>query len=98
MKRIADILKTYVDQNPPDCGNAQDVVDRLYWCYMEHNRVDNCKTNDCYATLREKVNLPLREYDEVLYIVSDLCLEYGRLAFLEGLKLGMLLTQELINK
>lgn len=98
MKRIADILKTYVDQNPPDCGNAQDVLDRLYWCYMEHNRVDNCKTNDCYARLREKVNLPFREYDEVLYIVSDLCLEYGRLAFLKGLKVGMLLTQELINK
>lgn len=96
-KKIADIVKSYVVQNPPDCGNAQDVVDRIYWCYMESNRIDNSKTNDCYAALREKVNLPLREYDEVLYIVSDLCLEHGRLAFMEGLKVGMLLMQELTN-
>ena len=98
MKKIADIVKSYVDQNPPDCGNAKDVVDRIYWCYMENNRVDNRKTNDCYARLREKVNLPLREYDEVLYIVSDLCLEHGRLAFMEGLKVGMLLMQEIEKK
>lgn len=97
-KKIADILKSYVDQNPPDCGNAQDVIDRLYWCYMESNRVDNSKINDCYARLREKVNLPLREYDEILYIVSDLCLEHGRLAFMEGLKIGMLLMQMLIEQ
>ena len=64
---------------------------------MESNRVDNSKINDCYARLREKVNLPLREYDEILYIVSDLCLEHSRLAFMEGLKVGILLTQELGN-
>lgn len=98
VKKIADIVKSYVDQNPPDCGNAQDVVDRIFWCYMENNRVDNGKTNACYAALREKVNLPLRDYDEVLYIVSDLSLEYGRLAFMEGLKVGMLLMQELTNR
>ena len=95
MKKLAQLLRSYVDQNPPSCGNAQDVVDQLYWCYMEHNRVDNDKTNACYDSLREKVNLPLREYDEVLYIVSDLCLEYGRHSFLEGLKIGMLLMQKL---
>lgn len=54
--------------------------------------------NACYAALREKVNLSLRDYDEVLYIVSDLSLEYGRLAFMEGLKVGMLLMQELTNR
>ena len=95
MKKLEETLKGYVDQNPPSCGNAQAVVDQLYWCYMERNRIDNDKTNVCYTALREKVNLPLREYDDVLYIVSDLCLEYGRQAFMEGLKVGMLLTQKL---
>lgn len=95
MNNLSEMLKRYVDQNPLDCGNAQDVIDRIYWCYMETNRVDNGKTNACYADLREKVNLPLREYDEVLHIVSDLCLEHGRLAFVEGLKVGMLLMQEI---
>ena len=95
MKRLAELLKRYVEENLPSSGNAQDVVERLYWCYMERSRIDNDKTKACYATLREKVNLPLREYDEVLYIVSDLCLEHGRQAFLEGLKVGMLLMQEM---
>ena len=93
MKRLAELLKCYVKQNPPNSGNAQEVADQLYWCYMERSRIDNDKTNACYAALREKVNLPLREYDEVLYIVSDLCLEHGRYAFLEGLKVGVLLMQ-----
>lgn len=65
---------------------------------MEHSGGDNKKINDCYTMLQEKVNLPLREYDEVLYIVSDLCLEHGRLAFMEGLKVGMLLMQELTSR
>jgi hypothetical protein len=95
MKRLAELLKRYVEENLPNSGNGQEVADRLYWCYMERSRIGNDKTNACYAALREKVNLPLREYDEVLYIVSDLCLEHGRQAFLEGLKVGMLLVQEM---
>lgn len=89
------MLGQYLDQCPPSCGNAKDVVDRIYWSFMENNRIDNGKTNSCYAALREHVRLPPREYDEMLYIVSDLCMEYGRLAFMEGLKVGMLLVQEL---
>lgn len=98
MKKLAQLLTGYVEQNPPSCGNAQNVVDQLYWCYMERNRIDNDKTNACYAALREKVNLPLREYDEVLYLISDLCLEHGRQSFMEGVKVGMLLMQELDNR
>ena len=37
----------------------------------------------------------MREYDEVLYTVSSLSLEYGKIAFKEGLKIGMLLMQEM---
>lgn len=95
MKRLAELLKHYAEENLPNSGNPQNIADRLYWYYMEHSRIDNDKTNACYAALREKVNLPLRKYDEVLYIVSDLCLEYGRQAFSEGLKVGVLLMQEL---
>lgn len=93
MNRLAEYLRRYVEQNPPACGDAQAVVDQIYWAYMENHRIDNDKTNERYAALREKVGLPLWEYDEVLYIVSDLCLEHGRLAFMEGLKVGWTLLQ-----
>lgn len=96
MDRLAKLLKDYVAQNPPVCGDTQAVVDHLYWAYMESHRIDNSKTCECYAALREHVKLPMREYDEVLYIVSDLCLEYGRQAFMEGLKVGSILLSELL--
>ena len=94
MDMLAKLLKDYVAQNPPFCGDAQAIANQLYWAYMESHRSDN-KTNEHYAALRERVNLPLREYDEVLYIVNDLCMEHGRLAFMEGLKVGFVLLHEL---
>lgn len=88
---VTEMLKNYVVQNPPKSGDAQTVVDPIYRHYLENNRMDNDKISTSYAALREKAKMPSREYDEVLYVVSDLCIEHGRLAFLEGLKIGMLL-------
>lgn len=93
-KTVAELLKNYVEQNPPKSGDARAVADQLYWHYLENNRMDNGKISTSYAALREKAKLPPQEYDEVLYVVSDLCIEHGRLAFLEGLKIGLLLMQE----
>ena len=42
--------------------------------------------------------MPMREYDEVLYTVSSLSLEYGRIAFLEGLKIGIVLMREMLKE
>ena len=95
MDRLMKLLKDYVAQNPPACGDAQAVVDHIYWAFMENHRIDNDKTSEYYAILREQVKLPMREYDEVLYTVSSLALEYGRLAFMEGLKVGIVLLHEL---
>lgn len=98
MNGLAEFLKQYVEKNPPAYGDAQAVVDQVYWAFMENHRIDNDKTSEHYAVLREQVKLPMREYDEVLYTVSSLSLEYGRLAFMEGLKIGMLLMQEMLEE
>lgn len=95
MSSFTEFLKRYVEQNPPVCGDVQTIVDHIYWAYMENHRIDNDTTNKCHAALQERVRLPMHEYDEVLYIVSDLCLEHGRLAFMEGLKVGLVLLHEL---
>ena len=98
MNELAYFLKRYVEQNPPACGDAQAVVDQMFWTYMENHRIDNDKISHCYSALRERVKLAMCEYDEVLYIVSDLCMEHGRIAFMEGLKVGMLLIREMENE
>lgn len=95
MDDLAELLRDYVAQNPPACGDAQAVVDKIYWAYMESNRMDGERINRLYEDLRARINLPLREYDEVLYTISDLNIEYGRHAFLEGLKVGLVLLHEL---
>lgn len=95
MDRLAKLFKDYVAQNPPACGDAQAVADQLYWAFMENHRIDDNKTNDLYATLQKRVKLPLREYDEVLCVVSDICTLHGRMAFMEGLKVGLVLLHEL---
>ena len=46
MKELMDILKCYVEQNPPTCGDTQAVVDQLYWAFMENYRIDNDKTSE----------------------------------------------------
>jgi len=97
MDRLAKLLKDYVARNPPVCGDAQAVADQLYWAFMENHWSDNDKTKEYYAVLREQVRLPMWEYDEVLYTVSSLSMEYGRIAFMEGLKIGMLLMQNTID-
>lgn len=97
MKRLAKLLNDYVAQNLPVCGDAQAVADQLYWTFMENHRSDNDKTKEYYAVLQEQVKLPMREYDEVLYTVSSLSVEYGRVAFMEGLKIGMLLMQNIFD-
>ena len=98
MRRLAKLLKDYVAQHPPVCGDAQAAVDQLYWAFMENHRSDNDKTREYYAVLQEQVKLPMREYDEVLYTVSSLSLEYGRVAFMEGLKIGILLMHEMLEE
>lgn len=83
---------------PPACGGGESVLDMLYWHYMEHNHCDSQKIRKQFDTLRKLVNFPSKEYDQVFYVVSDLCLEYGRQAFGDGIKLGVALFQELSGR
>ena len=94
MNSLAGLLKDYVVQNPPACGDAQAVIDKIYWACMESNRMDGERINRLYKNLRAQIKLPQREYDEVLYTISDLNIEYGRHAFSEGLKVGLVLLHE----
>ena len=56
---------------------------------------DNEKIKEQFDALRKSVTISREEYDDFFYIVCSLCLEHGRLAFIEGLRLGVVLMQEL---
>ena len=89
-------LQDYYKQNPPNHGDAESVMELLYWHYAENNPIDNKKIRNSFAKLRQQYShLSMLEFDPIFTTVSDLCLEHERLAFLEGLCLGVTLMGEL---
>lgn len=96
MQKYIRVLQGYCKQNPPNHGDAQSVMNLLYWTYTEYNPIDDKKLKDGFAKLRSQfANLSLQEFDPVFNIVSDLCGDHEQLAFYEGLRLGVTLMQEL---
>ncbi len=96
MQQYVQVLADYYKQTPPNHGDAESILDLLYWHYAEFNPIDNQKIRDSFATLRKQYpHLSLQEFDSIYSTVSDLCIEIERLAFLEGLRLGVTLMWEL---
>ena len=96
MEKYILALQNYCKQNPPNHGDAQSVMNLLYWTYTEYNPIDEQKLRDGFAKLRLQFpDLSLQEFDPVFNTVSDLCIDHERLAFYEGLRLGVTLMQEL---
>lgn len=98
MKKYIEALRDYCQQNPLNHGDAESVMEFLYWHYAEFNPIDNQKIRDSFAKLRRQYpHLSLEEFDPIFTTVSDLCVEHEHLAFLEGLRLGVTLMTELLN-
>lgn len=71
----------------------------LYWHYAENTPLDSRKIRDGFSNIRQQYShLSMQEFDPIFITVSDLCVEHERLAFLEGLRLGVTLMMELAEK
>lgn len=96
MKEYLKFLEEHFRQNPPNHGAMESVLEVLYWYYAENNPIDSQKIRDSFAKLRSHFsNLSMQEFDPIFDIVSELCVEDQRLAFYEGLRLGVTLMIEL---
>ena len=99
MNHYLKVLQDYCKQNPPNHGNAESIMEFFYWHYAENNPIDNQKIRDGFAQIRQQYpHLPMQEFDPLFTTVSDLCVEHERLAFLEGLRLGVTLMVELAGR
>lgn len=70
-------------------------MDLLFWQYVQTASNDNEKIRGLFTQLRELCQLPQNQFDEVFYVVSDLCLEHGSMAFAEGIRYGYALARDL---
>lgn len=98
MQKYIQALADYYKQNPPNRGDAKSVLEVPYWHYTQFNPFDNQEIRDGFSRLRNQFpHLSLQEFDPIFTTVSDLCVDHEQLAFLEGLRLGVVLMQERVG-
>ena len=95
MKTYFEKLKTYVANNPPSYGDGESVLTMLYECHNENNPYDNEQIRADFHELYQQMNgMPLREMDKIIYPVCKLCRDHEKAGFIEGIRIGILLAQE----
>jgi hypothetical protein len=96
MKAYLEALKVYVEKNPPNCGDRESVLEMLYECHNENNPYDNEQIKAAFNELYQQMNgMPLREMDKIIYSVCKLCRDHEKSGFVEGVRIGIWLAEEL---
>ena len=74
----------------------QNILDLLYDAYNDTTGMDNEAIKADFEKLYRLMNgKPLKEVDEIIYTVCTLCRDHEKAGFVEGVKVGMSLAQEL---
>lgn len=96
MNPLAEKLTAYYAQHPPNLDDAESILDMLWWCYTECNPIDDAHCKEKLTGIREQLSfLSSNDFEEVFGLICDLCVNQERLAFLEGVRVGVMLMQEL---
>ena len=99
MKNYFEILRTYIAENPSNFGDGESVLTLLYEAYAESNRMDDGTIKEDFNELYRQMNgMELREMDKIIYPVCTLCRDHQRSGFVEGVKVGMRLREELAEE
>ena len=74
----------------------QNILDLLFDAYNDTTGMDNEEIKADFERLYQLMNgKPLKEVDEIIYTVCTLCRDHERAGFIEGVKVGIGLGQEL---
>ena len=98
MHPYIDRLKEELDKNPPCYGykNANSLLEMLYMWYTEWNPINSQQIQRDYLDLEAQFcGAPEKRVDDVLDVITRLCRNHEQLAFLEGLRVGIRLANEL---
>ena len=101
MDNIAKRLKAYMDKHPIDLGDTDcdTVLDQLYQAYAESHESDPPEIRNGFKELDDLLgSLSLDNNNAVWNLCCKLCTAYEHKAFLDGLKYGAHLVQELQTK
>ena len=96
MKQLLEALKSHIAQHPPNYGDGESVLTMLYERHNENNPYDNEQIKEDFNALYQQMNgMELREMDQIIYPVCKLCRDHEKAGFVEGIKIGIMLTREL---
>ena len=96
MKNFYDVLNQFVSENQPNFGDGESILTLLYEAYSECNRLDDAQIKADFNELYRLMNgMELRDMDKIIYPVCKLCRDHEKTGFVEGVKVGIRLLQEL---
>ena len=98
MNRYIDALRHHVAENPPNYGDgdAHSILEMLFTYYHECNNTDTDTVKAAFEDLYQRMHsMSLREIDRIVDAVCILCREHEMAGFVEGIKVGIRLEQEL---
>ena len=91
-------LKANIDNNPPQYGDGTSVLTMLYEAYSQTNQMDDAQLKQDFETLYQQMNgMSPKEMDRILNPGYSLCRNHQRTGFIEGVKIGVKLKEELEN-
>jgi hypothetical protein len=94
LKTYLEAIKSHIESHPLNFGDADSVLTMLYECYSENNP-DNEQIKADFDTLYQQMNgMSLREMDQIIYPVCKLCRDHECAGFIDGIRIGVLLAQE----
>ena len=93
MNEYQTALQTHLTTQQP---TNQNILDLLYDAYNDTTGMDNAEIKADFERLYQLMNgKPLQEIDEIIYAVCTLCRDHEKTGFIEGVKVGIGLGQEL---
>lgn len=96
MNTFLEILKAHLKQHPPNYGDGESILEMLYECHNENSPYDNEQIKADFNELYRQMNgMLLREMDKIIYPVCKLCRDHEKAGFVEGIRVGMQLMEEL---
>ncbi len=98
MNPYVEKLKTHLMEQTQNYGysNASSLLEMLYCFYTSENPIDSESIRARFESMDDILSaLSLKENNEIFGLTCDLCMEYERRAFLEGLHVGVRLITEL---
>ena len=98
MEKYIQALKEYALSHKQNYGDGESVLTLLYEAYSEVNRMDDDQIKADFNALYQAMNgMTLREMDQVIYPVCTLCRDHEKAGFVEWLKVGIRLKEELVE-